>query len=118
MPLRSPTEGGEKEGGGEVFKQEGQQEKVKEDETDTSTCPEANEAHEDQPEVGVAPGEEQQEERREEQEKTEKGSTAGEEGDAKDEDNQEENTEKWEDSREGESDWDSKGEEKMEVIPS
>lgn len=111
MSLQSPSEGGggEKEGG-EVFKQEGQTDEVKEDETDASTCPEKNESHVDQPETSVAPREED-----EEKEEREGGGSSSERKE-EEEAAQEKNTEKQEVLTEGAKNSDSKEEEKTEVI--
>lgn len=126
VSLSSPSEpevktpgGGEKEEAGELFKQEGQTDEVKEDKTDASTCPEKNESHEeDRSEISAEPGEED-----EKKEEAEEGSKGGEEGEGsssgRKEEEEEKNSEekKEEDLTEGETNTDCKEEEKTQVIP-
>ncbi|XP_041808522.1 duboraya [Chelmon rostratus] len=121
VSLSSPSEpevktpgGGEKEEAGELFKQEGQTDEVKEDKTDASTCPEKNESHEeDRSEISAEPGEED-----EKKEEAEEGSKGGEEGEGsssgRKEEEEEKNSEekKEEDLTEGATNTDCKEEEK------
>nr|XP_046267204.1 duboraya isoform X2 [Scatophagus argus] len=105
--------GGEKEEEGDVFKQEGQTDKEKEDKVGDLTSPERNESHkEDHPDIIAKPREEDEEE-------GENRSTGGREGDEsspgrkeEEEEAQEKNTEKQEEDL-----TDSKEEEKTEVTP-
>ncbi len=112
-PEDKTTEGGEKEGGGEVFKEEGKVDEVKEDKTDTSMCPEENKSNgEDQSKTSIKPREEDEKKKEEED-----GSMGGEEGDGasperEEEEAQEKNSEeKQEDSTEAATNTDSKEEE-------